>query len=140
MRCLPKRSNRCEARFGLIAMIAGNWPFIKVRLVSRPELACNQDASRAAPARRPLSTGWLRPSGLGTLITSMRKQYHFRAGPDSKRGPSFPVILSNDGRVMDRMHRIAKALFQGYTHLDVVRFASDPEPDYVGVHPDALPY
>lgn len=53
---------------------------------------------------------------------------------------AFPVILSNDGRVMDGMHRVAKALLQGRTHIDVVRFASDPEPDYVGVQPDALPY
>ena len=52
----------------------------------------------------------------------------------------FPVILSNDGRVMDGMHRVAKALLQGHSHIEVVRFASDPEPDYVGVHPDALPY
>jgi hypothetical protein len=53
---------------------------------------------------------------------------------------TFPVILSNDGRVMDGMHRVAKALLQGHTHVEAVRFASDPEPDYVGVHPDALPY
>ena len=53
---------------------------------------------------------------------------------------TFPVILSNDGRVMDGMHRVAKALLQGYTHVDTVRFAADPEPDYVGVLPDALPY
>ena len=53
---------------------------------------------------------------------------------------SFPVILSNDGRVMDGMHRVAKALLQGHSHIEAVRFAFDPEPDYVGVHPDALPY
>lgn len=53
---------------------------------------------------------------------------------------SFPVILSNDGRVMDGMHRVAKALLQGHSHIAAVRFAFDPEPDYVGVHPDALPY
>ena len=125
----------------------------------------------------------------------MRKQYHFRPGPDGlrawdvdrlvaltnvlpreqvpltaireldepywstgfKRTPTcrevveharlieeadlaFPVILSSDGRVMDGMHRIAKALLQGRTHVEVVRFTSDPEPDYVGVGPEALPY
>ena len=53
---------------------------------------------------------------------------------------TFPVILSNDGRVMDGMHRVAKALLHGYTHIEAVRFASDPEPDYVGIHPGALPY
>jgi hypothetical protein len=53
---------------------------------------------------------------------------------------AFPVILSSDGGVMDGMHRIAKALLQGRTHIEAVRFSSDPEPDYVGVAPEALPY
>ena len=53
---------------------------------------------------------------------------------------SFPVILSSDGRVMDGMHRVAKALLQGRTHIDVVRFPRDPDPDYVGMNPDDLPY
>jgi hypothetical protein len=54
---------------------------------------------------------------------------------------AFPVILSSDGRVMDGMHRIAKALLQGRgAHIVAVRFRSDPEPDYVGVEPEALPY
>ena|ERR1700693_2652200 len=53
---------------------------------------------------------------------------------------TFPVILSSDGRVMDGMHRVANALLQGHTHVEAVRFASDPKPDYVGVHPNALPY
>ncbi|HEX9275855.1 MAG TPA: hypothetical protein VGA51_05580 [Casimicrobiaceae bacterium] len=54
--------------------------------------------------------------------------------------PDFPVILSSDGRVMDGMHRIAKALLEGRTHVTAVRFPNDPDPDYVGVHPDDLPY
>jgi hypothetical protein len=53
---------------------------------------------------------------------------------------AFPVILSSDGRVMDGMHRICKALLQGLDHVDAVRFVRDPEPDYIGVHPDDLPY
>ena len=53
---------------------------------------------------------------------------------------AFPVILSSDGRVMDGMHRICKALLQGLEHVEAVRFVCDPEPDYVGVEPDELPY
>ena len=53
---------------------------------------------------------------------------------------AFPVILSSDGRVMDGMHRICKALLEGRSEIDAVRFAQDPEPDYIGVHPDELPY
>jgi hypothetical protein len=53
---------------------------------------------------------------------------------------TFPVILSSDGRVMDGMHRICKALLQGRSDIEAVRFIHDPEPDHIGVHPDDLPY
>ncbi len=53
---------------------------------------------------------------------------------------AFPVILSSDGRVMDGMHRVCKALFENRTEIEAVRFVHDPEPDYIGVHPDDLPY
>ncbi|MGD0629176.1 MAG: hypothetical protein ABR987_07480 [Terracidiphilus sp.] len=52
----------------------------------------------------------------------------------------FPVILSNDGRLMDGMHRICNALLEGLEEIEVVGFVQDPEPDYIGVHPDDLPY
>jgi hypothetical protein len=53
---------------------------------------------------------------------------------------SYPIILSSDGRVMDGMHRVCKALLEGRIEIEAVRFLHDPEPDYVGVHPDDLPY
>jgi hypothetical protein len=53
---------------------------------------------------------------------------------------AFPVILSSDGRVMDGMHRICKALLTGRDHIEAVRFLIDPDPDYIGIHPDNLPY
>lgn len=53
---------------------------------------------------------------------------------------SFPIILASDGRVMDGMHRVAKALLLGRTTIEAVQFTHDPEPDYVGVQPDDLPY
>lgn len=52
----------------------------------------------------------------------------------------YPVILSSDGRIMDGMHRVLKALIQGQSHIRAVRFVIDPEPDFVGVDPDDLPY
>jgi hypothetical protein len=52
----------------------------------------------------------------------------------------FPVILSKDGRVMDGMHRICKALLEGRTEIEAVRFVHDPDPDYIDVAPDDLPY
>ena len=52
----------------------------------------------------------------------------------------FAIILSADGRVMDGMHRVAKAVLLGRATIEAVQFAGDPDPDYVGVHPDELPY
>ena len=52
----------------------------------------------------------------------------------------FPIILDPDGGVMDGMHRVCKALLGGRTEIEAVRFLTDPEPDFVGVDPDDLPY
>lgn len=52
----------------------------------------------------------------------------------------YPVILSSDGRIMDGMHRVLKALIRGESHILAVRFLTDPGPDFVGVDPDDLPY
>ena len=47
-----------------------------------------------------------------------------------KRGRfELPIILSSDGRVMDGMHRVAKAAMEGRNSLPAKRFAQDPESD-----------
>ena len=51
-----------------------------------------------------------------------------------------PIILSPDGRVMDGMHRVIKALLQGHSDIMAVQLTAMPAPDYVGVDPDDLPY
>lgn len=51
-----------------------------------------------------------------------------------------PVILSSNGRVMDGMHRICKALLEGRNAVEAVQFFEDPEPDHIGISPDQLPY
>lgn len=53
---------------------------------------------------------------------------------------SFPIILSARGRVMDGMHRIAKAVLQGRPSIEAVQFVEDPTPDHVGREPTELPY
>ena len=53
---------------------------------------------------------------------------------------SFPIILSADGRVMDGMHRVAKAIWQARDEIEAVQFERDPEPDYVGRRAADLPY
>lgn len=52
----------------------------------------------------------------------------------------YPIILGADGRVMDGMHRVAKAYLQGRGTILAVRLEVDPEPDFVGVDEEALPY
>ncbi len=51
-----------------------------------------------------------------------------------------PIILSADGRVMDGMHRVAKAYLEGCATIAAVQFEKDPPPDYVDVDLDTLPY
>lgn len=51
-----------------------------------------------------------------------------------------PIILGADGRVMDGMHRVAKAYLEARGTILAVRLPVDPEPDFVGVDEDALPY
>ena len=53
---------------------------------------------------------------------------------------SFPIILSANGRVMDGMHRVAKAAWQGHQEIEAVQFDEDPEPDHVGLGPNDLAY
>ena len=53
---------------------------------------------------------------------------------------SFPVILGPDGRVMDGMHRIARAMLEGKAEVSAVRFPALPEPDYRHCQPADLPY
>ena len=51
-----------------------------------------------------------------------------------------PILLSAVGRVMDGMHRVCRAWIEGRESVRAVRFEVDPEPDYVGLSPDELPY
>lgn len=54
--------------------------------------------------------------------------------------PSFPIILASSGRVMDGMHRVARAMLAGERTIRAVQFDIDPEPDYRDCVPDDLPY
>jgi hypothetical protein len=41
---------------------------------------------------------------------------------------------------MDGMHRVGKALLSGLASIEAVQFEHDPEPDYIGIQPEDLPY
>lgn len=53
---------------------------------------------------------------------------------------SYPIIVCPEGKVMDGMHRVLKALLDGHHFIRAYRLAAMPAPDYVGVEPDDLPY
>lgn len=40
----------------------------------------------------------------------------------------YPIILDEDGEIMDGRHRIVKALYLGKKTIKAVRFETDPEP------------
>ena len=75
----------------------------------------------------------------GDRLPTVRKVVaHMRLVADVD--PSYPVILGADGRVMDGMHRIARALLHGRATIAAVRFAVLPAPDYRNCRPEDLPY
>lgn len=52
----------------------------------------------------------------------------------------YPIILCSEGRIIDGMHRVAKAILLGHTHIKAVRFKDPMTPDYINVDLDSLPY
>ena len=105
------------------------------------------DVDRLARLSRPLRSELVAVAGIrevneaywGQPMTCREVAEHARLIDEADF--EFPIILSSDGRIMDGMHRVLKALMQGRSHIRVVRFETDPEPDYVGVlDPDELPY
>jgi hypothetical protein len=53
---------------------------------------------------------------------------------------SHPVILGPDGRVMDGMHRIARAVREGHERILAVQFETLPAPDHRDCRAGELPY
>jgi len=53
---------------------------------------------------------------------------------------AYPILLGPDGRVMDGMHRIARALLDGRDAIAARRFPELPEADYRACQPEELPY
>jgi hypothetical protein len=87
-------------------------------------------------------------------ITEIDSDYWFRFGPivptvrrvvehmqlTTEVDMSYPIILAANGRVMDGMHRIARAVLNEDLTIRAVRFDTDPEPDYRNCSPEDLPY
>jgi len=41
---------------------------------------------------------------------------------------TYPIILDEDGEIMDGRHRLMKAIYLGHTTIKAVRFESNPPP------------
>ena len=54
--------------------------------------------------------------------------------------PAYPIILGPGNRVMDGMHRVARAMLEGKTTIRAVRLHELPDPDYRNCRPEDLPY
>jgi hypothetical protein len=52
----------------------------------------------------------------------------------------YPIILCEQGRVMDGMHRVCKAVLQGNLLIKAVQFSTAVAPDHIGINPEELPY
>ena len=53
---------------------------------------------------------------------------------------SYPIILCPEGRIMDGMHRVAKAKMMNLQKLQAVQFEVMPEPHFINVDEDDLSY
>lgn len=51
-----------------------------------------------------------------------------------------PIILCPEGRIMDGMHRVCKAWIAGKETIGAIRLDTMPEPDFINVPADELPY
>lgn len=63
---------------------------------------------------------------------------HFQLVQDADL--SYPIILCAEGRVMDGMHRVAKASLLKHGDILAVQFEQTPEPDFINVDEEELDY
>lgn len=63
---------------------------------------------------------------------------HFQLVQDADL--SYPIILCAEGRVMDGMHRVAKASLLEHGDILAVQFEQTPEPDFINVDENELDY
>ena len=104
------------------------------------------DVDRLIELSRDLPVKQVAVSSIWELDTAYRSQAHtvrqvaehFRLVRDVD--PSYPIILAVDGRVMDGMHRVVRALLDGRTTIAAVQFEVQPEPDLRDCVPEDLPY
>ena len=53
---------------------------------------------------------------------------------------TYPIILCQDGRLMDGMHRVVKALLEGRNSIEAVKLIPTPTPDHVNIDVSTLDF
>ena len=97
------------------------------------------DLARALPVKQiPVDSIWQIDSAHWGRVTPRDLAEHVRLIAETD--PSYPIILSADGRVMDGMHRVVKAIMGGHTTIAAIQFEVQPEPDFRNCRPEDLSY
>lgn len=78
-----------------------------------------------ADIKGPDEVTWFSPEG--PLPTCREIAMHCRR--INQVDTSYPILLTQDFKVFDGMHRIAKAIMDGKTHIKAKQFTQNPEPD-----------
>jgi hypothetical protein len=104
-----------------LIVLSAQLPVEQVAVASVPELDTNY---------------W--SDGTGTSRTVRQIVEHARLILDVDL--DYPVIISSEGHVMDGMHRVARAVLEGRTHVPARQFGAPVPPDYLDVRPDQLSY
>jgi hypothetical protein len=79
---------------------------------------------------------WFIPGSQAPTVRAVVEHYKLIRDVD----PSYPIILGVDGRVMDGMHRVARAVADGRSSVKAVQFETQPEPDHRNCRPEDLSY
>ena len=78
---------------------------------------------------------WYQHEGVPTIRSVAE---HFRLMMEADL--AYPIVLDPQGRVMDGMHRVARALAEGRTTIRARRLSRMPHPDFRDCQPADLPY
>lgn len=70
--------------------------------------------------------------------TTLQLIEHFKLVEDAEL--SYPIIICPEGRIMDGMHRVAKARMLNLSTIQAVQFKDMPHPDFINVDEDDLNY
>ncbi len=81
-------------------------------------------------------TYWFSPTGYQPTVRSVADHAALINAADL----SYPILLCSEGRVMDGMHRVARAHIDGLSHISARQFTVTPPHDHMNIAADDLSY